>query len=78
MICMCESEIILYHLHLYTRRVYPGIAFHEAALRATLRQAGITTMRQLFALSASERKQLADRVLEQLPSVTTQVTDQAA
>jgi hypothetical protein len=78
MICVCEREILLYHLHLYARRVHPGIPFHEQALRQTLEQAGIKAMRQLFALSTEQRRVLAGRVLRALPEGPIAVLDRAA
>jgi hypothetical protein len=68
MICLCESEVILTQLHLYTRRRYPGIGFHEHSLRGVLEEAGITRMRALFQLDAGARAELADRVLARLPA----------
>lgn len=66
MICLCESEIILTQLHLYTRRVYPGIPYDEAALNSVLQEAGITRIRELLNLSTAIRKDLADCVLARL------------
>jgi hypothetical protein len=68
MICLCESEVILTQLHLYTRRRYPGIGFDERSLRGVLEEAGITSMRALFQLDAGARAELADRVLARLPA----------
>ena len=68
MICVCESEVLLYQLHLYTRRLYPDVGFHEPSLRATLSRANITRMRQLFDLGDVERAALAAQVLQALPA----------
>ena len=68
MICLCESEVVLTQLHLYTRRRYPGIGFDEHSLRGVLAEAGITRMRTLFELDARARAELADRVLARLPA----------
>ncbi len=66
MICLCESEIVLTHLHLYARRVYPGIPYDEVALRSVLEEAGITRIRELLNLGEAIRKDLADCVLARL------------
>jgi|GEM_PF-6718631 len=63
MICLCESETILVHAHLYTRRIYPGVAFDEATYRSVLAEMEISTMRQLFALDDEGRRHLANRVI---------------
>jgi hypothetical protein len=67
-ICVCESEILLYQLYLYTRRVYPQIKFHESALRQALVDGQITRMRQLFELDTEARRVLAGQVLGYLPN----------
>ncbi|MEW5790000.1 MAG: hypothetical protein ACOY4L_08945 [Pseudomonadota bacterium] len=71
MICVCESEMLLYQLHLYTRRLHPGASFDERALRDVLQAAGITAMRQLFALDSDARRHLAAAVLSRLPDLAT-------
>lgn len=67
MICVCESEIVLYQLYLYTRRIYPDLAFEEGALRAILKENGIRRMKQLFALDSGGKRKLAEAVLRKMP-----------
>lgn len=66
MICLCESEVLLFQLYLYVRRAYPGAPFDQAVLREVLEKAAITTMRQLFDVDSARRRELAFDVLRRL------------
>jgi hypothetical protein len=66
MICICESEVILFQLYLYVRRAYPGTPLDQKVLREVLERAAITTMRQLFDVDSAHRRELALDVVRRL------------
>ena len=66
MICLCESEVILFQLYLYVRRAYPDAPFDQRVLREVLERAAITTMRQLFDVDSAHRHDLVLDVARRL------------